>query len=208
MAQSLRRLMLSLFIIFLQVVMSLNRRQFLQYLSAAPALAGASNVLAMPSQKLILPTEEHRSLKLRSLHTGEKIDVTYWEHGDYLLDGLAELFLLMRDHRENRIAPIDINLLDQLHSIQSKLDTQREIMLVSGYRSPETNGSLRNSGKGAGVARRSLHMSGRAMDFRIPGLNLRHVHKATLASTAGGVGYYGRSGYIHMDTGRKRRWAL
>ncbi len=188
--------------------MSLDRRQFLKYLSAAPAIAGAPSVLAVPSQKLILPKEEHRSLKLRSLHTGEKIHVTYWEHGDYLLDGLAELYLLMRDHRENRIAPIDINLLDQLHGIQSKLETNREIMLVSGYRSPETNGNLRSGEKGTGVARRSLHMSGKAMDFRIPGLNLRHVHKATLASTQGGVGYYGRSGYIHMDTGRKRRWAL
>jgi uncharacterized protein YcbK (DUF882 family) len=188
--------------------MSLDRRKFLQYLGALPVITSAPSVLAVPSQKLILPNEEHRSLKLRSLHTGEKIDVTYWEHGDYLLDGLAELYLLMRDHRENRIAPIDINLLDQLHTIQSKLNTNREIMLVSGYRSPETNGNLRHSEKGAGVAKRSLHMSGKAIDFRIPGLNLRHVHKATLATTLGGVGYYGRSGYIHMDTGRKRRWAL
>lgn len=188
--------------------MSLNRRKFLQYLSAAPAIAGSSNVLAVPAKKIILPHESHRSLKIRSLHTGEKVNVTYWEQGDYLLDGLAELYLLMRDHRENRIAPIDINLLDQLHSIQSKLETNREIMLVSGYRSPETNGNLRHGEKGSGVAKRSLHMSGKAMDFRIPGLNLRHVHKATLSSTLGGVGYYGRSGYIHMDTGRKRRWAL
>jgi uncharacterized protein YcbK (DUF882 family) len=188
--------------------MSLNRRKILHYLSALPAVVAAPSLLAVPSQKLILPNEEHRSLKLRSLHTGESIDVTYWEHGDYLLDGLAELYLLMRDLRENRIAPIDINLLDQLHSIQSKLNTKREIMLVSGYRSPATNNSLRDSEKGSGVAKRSLHMTGKAMDFRIPGLNLRHVHKATLASTLGGVGYYGRSGYIHMDTGRKRRWAL
>jgi uncharacterized protein YcbK (DUF882 family) len=188
--------------------MSLNRRTFLQYLSAAPVIASAPNVLAVPAKKLILPGEEHRSLKLRSLHTGEKIAVTYWEHGDYLIDGLAEVYLLMRDHRLNRIAPIDIDLLDQLHTIQSKLNTKREIMLVSGYRSPETNGNLRHSEKGNGVARGSLHMSGKAMDFRIPGLNLRHVHKATLSSTLGGVGYYARSGYIHMDTGRKRRWAL
>ena len=188
--------------------MSLNRRQFLQYLGAAPIIAGAPNVLAIPAQTLILPKEEHRSLKIRSLHTGEKVNVTYWEQGEYLIDGLAELYLLMRDHRENRIAPMDINLLDQLHTIQTKLETNREIMLVSGYRSPETNGNLRQSEKGTGVAKRSLHMNGQALDFRIPGLNLRHVHKATLTSTLGGVGYYGRSGYIHMDTGHKRRWAL
>lgn len=187
-------------------VMSINRRQFLQWSSATSLMLGAPQILAANASSLILTTDEHRSLKLRNLHTGEKLSVTYFEHGDYLIDGLAEIYLLMRDHRENQIAPMDINLLDQLHSIQSKLETQREIMLISGYRSPETNHKLRE--KGAGVAKRSLHMSGKALDFRIPGLNLRHVHKATLASTQGGVGYYGRSGYIHMDTGRKRRWAL
>lgn len=186
--------------------MSINRRQFLKWTSAAPLIVGAPQVLAAKKSPLILPNEEFRNLKLRNLHTGEKLNVTYYEHGEYLIDGLAEIYLLMRDHRENQIAPIDIDLLDQLHSIQNKLSTQREIMLISGYRSPETNHKLREGGNG--VAKHSLHMRGKALDFRIPGLNLRHVHKATLASTHGGVGYYGRSGYIHMDTGRKRRWAL
>jgi len=189
--------------------MSLNRRQFLQWVSSAPLasplLLGAPNVFATPAPS-IEPQEEHRQLKLRSLHTGETANVTYWEQGEYSIDALADIFLLMRDHRENRIAPIDIQLLDQLHSIQQKLSSSKEILLVSGYRSPQTNAKLREAGKG--VAKQSLHMSGRAMDFRIPGLNLRQVHKATLASTIGGVGYYGRSGYIHMDTGRKRRWHL
>jgi uncharacterized protein YcbK (DUF882 family) len=185
--------------------MNLNRRQFLQWSSAAPLIVGAPKVLAA-STSLVLPDDEFRQLKLRNLHTGEKLKVTYYEQGEYLIDGLAEIYLLMRDHRENQIAPMDINLLDQLHSIQQKLNTRREIMLISGYRSPETNTKLREGGKG--VAKHSLHMSGKALDFRIPGLNLRHVHKATLASTQGGVGYYGRSGYIHMDTGRRRRWAL
>jgi uncharacterized protein YcbK (DUF882 family) len=186
--------------------MSVDRRQFLKWASATPVFLGAPSVMAGKNSTLILPEDEHRTLKLHNLHTGEKLKVTYFEHGEYLIDGLAEIYLMMRDHRQNQIAPMDIDLLDQLHTIQSKLETKREIMLVSGYRSPETNSKLRESGKG--VAKRSLHMSGKALDFRIPGLNLRHVHKATLASTQGGVGYYGRSGYIHMDTGRKRRWAL
>ncbi len=191
--------------------MSLNRRQFLKWAGTAPIasqlLLSAPTVLATPS--LSLPqqqTEGHRHLNLRSLHTGETAKVTYWEQGEYSIDALADIFLLMRDHRQNRIAPIDIQLLDQLYSIQEKLGSTKEILLVSGYRSPETNAQLREAG--TGVAKRSLHMSGKAMDFRIPGLNLRQVHKATLASTIGGVGYYGRSGYIHMDTGRKRRWQL
>jgi uncharacterized protein YcbK (DUF882 family) len=191
--------------------MSLNRRQFLTWAGAAPIASQlllstptvlASSSLSLPSQK----PEGHRELKLRSLHTGETAKVTYWEQGEYSIDALADIFLLMRDHRQNSIAPIDIRLLDQLHAIQEKLGSSKEIIMVSGYRSPETNSKLREAG--TGVAKRSLHMRGKAMDFRIPGLNLRQVHKATLASTIGGVGYYGRSGYIHMDTGRKRRWHL
>lgn len=190
--------------------MSLNRRQFLQWATtaplASPLLLNSSMVFA--SEQTLIPddVEAHRQIKIRSLHTGETANVTYWEQGEYSIDALADIFLLMRDHRENRIAPIDIKLLDQLHGIQQKLGSSKEILLVSGYRSPQTNQKLRESGNG--VAKKSLHMSGQAMDFRIPGLNLRHVHKATLASTQGGVGYYGRSGYIHMDTGRKRRWQL
>ncbi len=191
--------------------MSINRRQFIKWAGTAPLASqlvlSAPTALAIPS--LSLPQQKpegERHLKLRSLHTGETAKVTYWEQGEYSIDALADIFLLMRDHRQNRIAPIDIQLLDQLYSIQEKLGSSKEILLVSGYRSPETNAQLREAG--TGVAKRSLHMSGKAMDFRIPGLNLRQVHKATLASTIGGVGYYGRSGYIHMDTGRKRRWHL
>lgn len=182
--------------------MTINRRQFLSWAGAVPLIGCAPSALSYTME----PTPEHRALKLRNLHTGEKVNVTYFEHGDYLIDGLAEIYLLMRDHRENLIAPIDIRLLDQLHATQQKLDTQKEILLVSAYRSPETNQKLRE--QGAGVAKHSLHMSGQALDFRIPGLSLRQVHKATLASTFGGVGYYSRAGFVHMDTGRKRRWSL
>lgn len=184
--------------------MGLDRRQFLQWAGIAPLMCQSPVLFASANQH---PFETaHRSLKLRNLHTGETANVTYWEQGEYLIDGLADIYLLMRDHRQNTIAPIDIRLLDQLHQVQLKLDCNREIMMVSGYRSPSTNKQLREHSNG--VAKHSLHMSGKAMDFRIPGLNLRHVHKATLASSVGGVGYYSRGGYIHMDTGRKRHWSI
>ncbi|MEH6348035.1 MAG: DUF882 domain-containing protein [Bermanella sp.] len=188
--------------------MSLNRRQFLKWSSKAPLLASAPLLFSSQSASALThsPKEEFRQLKLNNLHTGEKANVTYWEQGEYVIDALADIYLLMRDHRENSIAPIDIRLLDQLHHVQQKLESQKEILLVSGYRSPKTNENLRKSNHS--VSRNSLHMKGKAMDFLIPGLNLRHVHKATLASSAGGVGYYARSGFIHMDTGRKRRWNL
>ena len=187
--------------------MTLNRRQFLQWSTSAPLIAAAplilpSNALAKAHQ----PQEEYRQLKINNLHTGEKSHLVYWEHGEYVIDALAEIYLLMRDHRENTIAPIDVRLLDQLNLVQNKLESQKEILLVSGYRSPKTNEKLRKSNHS--VSRNSLHMRGKAMDFLIPGLNLRQVHKATLASSMGGVGYYSRSGFIHMDTGRKRRWNL
>ena len=204
--------------------MGLNRRQLLHWASLAPVAAATTlavpSVFASPmnstsrSSGLILPAdhetnlESHRTLKLRNLHTNEHVNVTYWEQGEYHVDALAEIYLLMRDHRANSITAIDVNLLDQLHSVQSKLQSNKEILLVSGYRSPQTNSMLRASSKGNGVAKHSLHMQGKAMDFRIAGTNLRQVHRATLASTQGGVGYYSRGGYIHMDTGRKRKWGL
>lgn len=189
--------------------MEINRRHFLTMAAATGASLSASPLLMAAPSKLILPNSiEHKELKLRNLHTGEKAKVTYWENGEYLVDALAEIYLLMRDHRANSIAAIDIQLLDQLHMVQHRLDTSREIQLISGYRSEQTNNMLRGKSKKTGVAKNSLHMQGRAMDFRIEGLNLRHVHRATLASTDGGVGYYSRSGYVHMDTGRKRSWGF
>lgn len=182
--------------------MSISRRQLLKWTcQSAPLLAAPSFV-----QATVQPAtqEEFRALKLRNLHTGERADITYWEHGEYLIDGLADIFLMMRDHRENEVASLDLALIDQLHDVQGKLETNREIMLVSGYRSPKTNDDLRHIQ--GGVAQESLHMMGKALDFYIPGINHRHVHKATLAVSTGGVHYYRKSGFIHLDTGRKRRW--
>lgn len=182
--------------------MSINRRNFLKWASSVPIITAPSIVNAALSPA---PAEqEHRALKLRNLHTGERANITYWEHGEYLIDGLADIYLLMRDHRQNEVASLDLDLIDQLHHIHGKLETNREIMLVSGYRSPKTNQQLRHSHYG--IAEESMHMQGKALDFYIPGINHRHVHKATLAVSTGGVAYYRNSGFIHMDTGRKRRW--
>lgn len=181
----------------------MNRREFIQY-SSFTALAMGSSSLFAANTSLILPRDEARSLKLKNLHTGERINSTYWEHGEYLVDGLAEIYFLMRDHRANQVAAMDLTLLDELHRIQQTLETRQEIYLVSGYRSPQTNNQLRRNHEG--VAKHSFHMQGRALDFRIPGISNRHLHKATLANADGGVGYYPNSGFIHLDTGRKRSW--
>ena len=182
--------------------MGLNRRQFLHW-GAATGLLGSSLAAPVSAQQ---HREPARSLRILNLHTGERVNATYWEKGEYLVDGLAEIYLLMRDHRQNLIAPIDVRVLDQLHQVNTLVSNNQEIHLISGYRSPKTNDMLR--GKSRNVAKHSFHMKGQAIDFALPGTHLRHVHKAALSAHQGGVGYYPRGGYLHIDTGRKRNWAV
>lgn len=181
----------------------MNRRHFLKN-TALASMTLASPSLFAANTSLILPKDDVRTLKLKNLHTGESIRTTYWEQGEYLVEGLAEIYFLMRDHRANQVAAMDLTLLDELHRIQQTLETKQEIYLLSGYRSPKTNEELRRHHEG--VAKRSFHMKGKALDFRIPGISMAHQHKATLANSNGGVGYYRRSGFIHLDTGHKRHW--
>lgn len=145
-----------------------------------------------------------RSLGLHNLHTGETLDVTYWENGDYVPDALNAINHVLRDHRSNEVHPIDIRLLDTLNRLRQRLGFNGHYEVISGYRSPATNEMLRR--KGRAVARRSMHMEGKAIDIRAPGLDLRHVHTKARNLEAGGVGYYTRSGFIHLDVGPVRTW--
>lgn len=176
--------------------MSRSRRQFLKL--------GAGSLIAAASTNVAAKQTPTRSLRLRNLHTDEVITATYWEQGRYQLDSLSEINQVLRDHRANEATDIDPILLDQLHQLQSNLGHQGELQIISAYRSPETNAKLARQGHK--VAKRSFHMQGRAIDIRVPGIHLGTTHKAALAMQAGGVGYYPRSGFIHLDTGRVRRW--
>ena len=160
----------------------------------------------------LLPTTAHasrtapaRMLRFYNPNTGERASACYWENGRYIHDGLQEFSWLFRDHRAGDLQiPIDAKLFDQLFELQRKLGVQKEIHVVCGYRSAQTNASLRRSSRG--VAKMSLHMSGQAVDLRIPGVELNRVRRAALAMNAGGVGYYPRSNFVHVDTGPKRHW--
>ncbi len=196
--------------------MHIDRRKFLQLAGAAAATLSSPQLLAKTtaqgsthsgSQTGSKPgeIEASRRLNLLNWHTGERANVIYWEQGQYLVDGLAEIYLLMRDHHQDLIAPIDVRLLDQLYRVNHKLDNQKEVLMLSGYRSPKTNEQLRRNSEV--VAKNSLHMKGEAIDFLLPDVSLKHLHKATLAVCDGGVGYYERNGFIHMDIGRKRQWS-
>lgn len=180
---------------------TLTRRECLRGLSALavgglllPRVAGAS----------LLAGQMERRLSFVHTHTGERLSRVYWAEGEYLPDVLNEFNFLMRDFRNGEIAAMDRGLLDQLAGLQASLGRSCDFHIISAYRSPATNEMLRD--RSGGVARRSLHLEARAMDIRVPGVALSRVHEAALAMQAGGVGYYPGSDFVHVDTGRVRRW--
>lgn len=148
--------------------------------------------------------DQPRRLRFSHCHTSEKLDVVYSEGGAYLPDALDEINGLLRDFRSGEVYPIDTGLLDALHQLQARTGGG-VYEIISGYRSPATNEMLRNKG-GGGVAKRSYHMRGMAMDVRLRGVDTAQLRKAALGLKAGGVGYYPRSDFIHLDTGRVRFW--
>lgn len=169
-----------------------------------------SLALTVPSAVLLRPTsaqakaEPARSLSFYHTHTGEKLAITYYEQGDYHLDALAEASRFLRDFRTGEEHPIDRGLLDILHGVRRATENNGRFEVISGYRSPKTNAALR--AKSNGVAKRSLHMQGRAIDVRLTGVDTAQLREAALALRGGGVGYYPKSGFVHLDTGRVRQW--
>ena len=174
----------------------ISRRMFL-------AGTAACGTLMIPGLTLASQSPE-RKIALRNLHTGEKLKVAYWADGHYLKEGLAEINHLLRDHRSGESYGMDKDLMDLLYALDLKMGGGKEFHIISGYRSPKTNAKLRKASNG--VAKRSLHMQGRAIDIRMPGRRLTSLHKAAKSLKMGGVGLYTKSDFIHVDTGRVRYW--
>lgn len=147
---------------------------------------------------------EHRTLRLVSLHTGERLNVTYFERGNYLPDALEAINYQLRDHRTGDVQAIAVKLLDALALLASKQAPHSLFEVISGYRSPQTNQRLAASS--SGVAKRSYHMRGMAIDVRISGVSTSVLRDAAVAMHQGGVGYYPRDRFVHIDVGRPRRW--
>lgn len=143
-------------------------------------------------------------LAFYNTHTGERLSLVYREGGEYITEAMSEIDRLLRDHRTGEVLSMDPALLDQLHRLGRLLDAKQPFHVISGYRSPTTNAKL--AAASGGVAKRSLHMSGKAIDIRLPGRDLVDVRRAALSMQAGGVGYYARSDFVHLDTGRVRAW--
>ncbi len=176
-----------------------SRRRFLTSLAAGAVALAARPVLAAPSGG-----PATRALRFNHLHTGETLTVEYFQGGRYQADALAAVNRLLRDFRTDEVHAIDPALLDVLFDLRQAVDTRRSTEVISGYRSPLTNATLRT--KGDGVAARSLHMSGRAIDLRIADVPLAQLRRSALALGRGGVGYYPASNFVHVDTGRVRAW--
>jgi uncharacterized protein YcbK (DUF882 family) len=145
-----------------------------------------------------------RRLGFYNLRTGESLSSVYWEDGRYLADALAEIDYVLRDFRTGEVHPIDPALLDLVHRLRVVMGTAQPFHVISGYRSPETNAMLAR--KSGGVAKNSYHVKGMAIDLRLPDRRLEDLRAAALALAGGGVGYYPRSDFVHMDTGPVRAW--
>ena len=149
--------------------------------------------------------DDNRTISLEHQWTGEKLNVPYWERGHMLIDALAEIDHLLRDSRNNKTHPTDPAMLDILVAMRRRLGTDAPIQVVCGYRSPETNAMLVE--QSSGVAKHSFHMEGMAIDIRIPGRDLSAIRAVALDLQSGGVGYYPRSDFLHIDSGPVRSWA-
>lgn len=168
-------------------------------------LLGAGAALTLPGSALA-SLGDRRNLSLDNLHTGERLNVTYWSNGSYIPDALAEVNNVLRDFRNGEKHPIAPNLLDLLALLRSRMESTAPFTVISGYRSPTTNAMLRSAHEHSGVASQSLHMQGMAIDVRLDGRSLAALHDTALSLRAGGVGYYPSSDFVHVDVGRVRRW--
>jgi uncharacterized protein YcbK (DUF882 family) len=180
------------------------RRHFLRH-GARLAAAGALPALAALPRPARASVPGARGLELVHTHTHERIELVYAVDERYVPVALGSLNHFLRDHYTGEVGRIDPLLFDLLHQLQQALGSSRAFEVISGYRCPATNARLRES-RGGGVATRSLHMEGRAIDVRLPGVPLADLRDAALRLRAGGVGFYPRDQFVHIDTGRLRTW--
>lgn len=168
-------------------------------------MIGATLPLAARSARAA--TTPTRDLMLDHTHTRERIALVYATGEDYVPKALGSLNHFLRDHYSGEVGHMDPQLFDLMHNVKQTLNTRVDLsfQIISGYRAPATNNTLRNT-RGGGVAKNSLHMQGKAIDIRLPGVPLAELRDAALSLQAGGVGYYPKDQFIHIDTGRVRHW--
>lgn len=176
-----------------------HRRWILKATLCACAAFGVS-----PSHAHATTSASVRRLSFDNLHTGERLSTVYWADGAYLSEASRQINWLLRDFRANDVHPIDPTLLDLLYALAALLPTHSPYQVISGYRSPATNAML--AAASDGVAAHSLHTQGMAIDVRVPGVVLARLRDRAKGLRGGGVGYYPRSDFVHIDVGRVRCW--
>jgi len=198
----------------------LSRRRFLGF-SATSGLALALGLPAARADETALPLARPASVTLSGAHSGiqgvarwvelfnthtsETLRIAYRSATGFVPAALERLQWVLRDHRANESAPMDPLLFDQLAALAAAAGVQPRYQIISGYRSPHTNAVLAAAGRG--VARQSLHMQGKAIDVRLHGVPCDALRDLALAAAQGGVGYYDKPDFVHIDTGRVRTWA-
>lgn len=160
--------------------------------------------LALSPMAALAGTQRSRELRFYHTHTSEKLSVVYAEDGAYIPQALDEINHLLRDFRSGVVHPIDPRLLDVLYEVRMLSGSSGQYEIISAFRSPSTNEMLRH--KSTGVAQKSLHLQGQAVDVRLDGVATSRLRRAALSLARGGVGYYPDSDFVHLDTGRVRAW--
>lgn len=179
-----------------------HRRKVLSLGAAALGITLLPKTLlaAQPAPK----ASNSRTLYVKALNLNETLRSTYFDGTNYVPEEIDKLNHLFRDRRSDESLEMDVQVYDQLYQLQNYFGHDKAIAMICGYRSPVTNDKMKLSN--SGVADKSYHISGQAVDFYIEGVPLKMVQEAALAMKAGGVGYYPKSNFVHIDSGPVRHW--
>lgn len=187
---------------------SVSRRKVLGFGVMAVASALIMPVAAPASAAMFRSRDERfegaRRISFRNSHTGEIFSGVYRVGDKYLPDAFDRINIVLRDFRSNELFPIDPRVIDIIYTVHQRTGQVEPYEVLSGYRCPKTNAKLRKNSEG--VAKNSLHMTGQAIDLRLPGYSTKEIRNIAVSLKAGGVGYYARSDFVHMDTGDVRAW--
>lgn len=187
---------------------TVSRRKFLGLGAVAAAGAVAATSVIHPASAAIFSRSYSesgsRKISFRNSHTGETFTGVYRVGDKYLPDAFERINVVLRDFRTNEMFPIDPRVIDIIYAVHQQTQHSDPYEILSGYRCPKTNSMLRE-GSG-GVAKNSLHMTGQAIDLRLPGFDTTRIRDLAKSLRAGGVGYYSRSNFVHMDSGDVRSW--
>lgn len=175
-----------------------SRRAILGVFAGLCAVAAAPVYARTPG--LIRKAGDVRKISMYSQRTGESINTIYYADGKYIPEAMTEISYFMRDWRQNAVRNYDANNIDNLTATLMLMDTSEPYLMISGYRTPKTNRMLK------GAASNSYHLRAMAADIRLKSRDVRTIQRAALKCGGGGVGYYGRSNFVHIDCGPIRTW--